>query len=114
LLLHGDRLDGWYTFVHEPGRNNDPQHIFTINDGQLPVYQYAEDGAELANGVRRDGEVLRKLKSAPPIQLGDQAIQAAGKMNRAASKKQFPATSWAREPCDEVDSMPDYENVLTE
>ena len=34
-LLNQDNLDGWYTFLRDKGKNNDPEHIFTVSDGVL-------------------------------------------------------------------------------
>lgn len=34
-LLNEDNLDGWYTFLRDKGKNNDPENIFTVRDGVL-------------------------------------------------------------------------------
>lgn len=34
-LLNQDNLGGWYTFLQDKGKNNDPEHIFTVKDGVL-------------------------------------------------------------------------------
>ena len=32
-LFNGRNFDGWYTFIEGDGKNNDPEHIFTIEPG---------------------------------------------------------------------------------
>lgn len=36
-LFNGKDLDGWYTFIRDRGRNNDPKGVFTVQDGLLRV-----------------------------------------------------------------------------
>jgi len=36
-LFNGKNLDGWYIFLKERGRNNDPKGVFTIVDGILKI-----------------------------------------------------------------------------
>jgi hypothetical protein len=36
-LLNGRNLDGWYTFLKERGRDNDPNRVFTVKDGTLRI-----------------------------------------------------------------------------
>lgn len=36
-LFNGHNLDGWYTFLKDRGRNNDPKDVFTINDNILRI-----------------------------------------------------------------------------
>ena len=36
-LFNGKNLDGWYTFLRESGKNNDPKKVFTINKGVLRI-----------------------------------------------------------------------------
>ena len=36
-LFNGKNLDGWYTFLRESGKNNDPKKVFTINNGVLRI-----------------------------------------------------------------------------
>ncbi len=49
-LLKGDHLDGWYTFTTEHGKNNDPEGIFALKDGQLHIYPLAEEGSHVPFG----------------------------------------------------------------
>jgi hypothetical protein len=34
-LFNGKNFDGWYTFISEHGKNNDPDKVFTIEDGGI-------------------------------------------------------------------------------
>ena len=34
-LFNGHSLDGWYTFLKNRGRNNDPKKVFTVNNGMI-------------------------------------------------------------------------------
>lgn len=36
-LFNGKNLDGWYTFIKDRGRNNDPNKVFTVTDGLLRI-----------------------------------------------------------------------------
>lgn len=36
-LFNGQNLDGWYTFIKDRGRNNDPKNVFTVNDGIIRI-----------------------------------------------------------------------------
>lgn len=36
-LFNGKNLDGWYTFLQERGRNQDPKKVFSINKGVLRI-----------------------------------------------------------------------------
>ena len=36
-LFNGKNLDGWYKFLKEKGRNNDPNGVFTVNNGLLTI-----------------------------------------------------------------------------
>lgn len=36
-LFNGNNLDGWYTFLQDRGRNNDPKKVFTVNDGMIRI-----------------------------------------------------------------------------
>lgn len=36
-LFNGKNLDGWYTFLKDKGINNDPEGIFSIQDGNLRI-----------------------------------------------------------------------------
>jgi len=37
ILFNGKNLDGWYTFLQNRGRNNDPKKVFTIQDGSIRI-----------------------------------------------------------------------------
>lgn len=36
-LLNGKNLKGWYTFIKDRGKNQDPKDVFTVNDGVLRI-----------------------------------------------------------------------------
>jgi hypothetical protein len=36
-LFNGNNLDGWYTFLQNRGKNNDPKKVFTITDGMIRI-----------------------------------------------------------------------------
>lgn len=36
-LFNGNNLDGWYTFLQNRGRNNDPKKVFTVKDGMIRI-----------------------------------------------------------------------------
>ncbi len=36
-LFNGKNLDGWYTFLQNRGRNNDPLKVFSVRDGMIRI-----------------------------------------------------------------------------
>lgn len=36
-LFNGRNLDGWYTYVTDRGRNNDPKKVFTVQNGMIRI-----------------------------------------------------------------------------
>lgn len=36
-LFNGQNLDGWYTFLKDRGRDNDPKNVFTVHDGLIRI-----------------------------------------------------------------------------
>src|SRR5690625_7300 len=36
-LFNGEDLDGWYTFLEERGRDNDPNGVFSVKDGMIHI-----------------------------------------------------------------------------
>ena len=36
-LFNGKNLDGWYTFIKDKGKNNDPNKVFTVQDGMIRI-----------------------------------------------------------------------------
>ena len=36
-LFNGQNLDGWYTFIKDRGRDNDPKNVFTVKDGTIKI-----------------------------------------------------------------------------
>jgi hypothetical protein len=37
FAFNGKNLDGWYTFLKDRGRDNDPKKVFTVRDGMLHI-----------------------------------------------------------------------------
>ena len=36
-LFNGRDFDGWYTFLQNRGRDNDPKNVFTVQDGMIRI-----------------------------------------------------------------------------
>jgi len=36
-LFNGKNLDGWYTWMHTTGKNNDPEGLFEVEDGMIHI-----------------------------------------------------------------------------
>lgn len=36
-LFNGKNLDGWYTYLQHSGKNNDPQKVFTVENGMIRI-----------------------------------------------------------------------------
>jgi hypothetical protein len=36
-LFNGSNLNGWYTFLQNRGRDNDPKKVFTVNNGMIRI-----------------------------------------------------------------------------
>jgi hypothetical protein len=36
-LFNGENLDGWYTFLKDRGRDNDPKNVFTVQDNMIQI-----------------------------------------------------------------------------
>ncbi len=36
-LFNGTNLEGWYTFLQNRGRDNDPKRVFTVQDGMIRI-----------------------------------------------------------------------------
>jgi hypothetical protein len=36
-LFNGQNLEGWYTFLKDRGRDNDPKNVFTVQDGMIRI-----------------------------------------------------------------------------
>ena len=49
-LFNGRNLDGFYTFLQKHGKNRDPDHVITIEDGMIRLYKHASDGDEVVMG----------------------------------------------------------------
>jgi hypothetical protein len=50
-LFNGNNLDGWYTFLKDTGKNDDPKKIFQIEEGGvIHIYKDAEQGSQVPYG----------------------------------------------------------------
>ena len=49
-LFNGRDLDGWYTFLQKHGKDTDPDHVVTIEDGAIHLYKDAPEGSEVVMG----------------------------------------------------------------
>ena len=49
-LFNGRNLDGWYTFLQKHGKNSDPEHVITIEDGTIHLYKDAAEGSQVVMG----------------------------------------------------------------
>jgi hypothetical protein len=48
-LFNGKNFDGWYTYVESTGKNNDPTHVFKVEDSAIHILDVAP-GAKFENG----------------------------------------------------------------
>jgi hypothetical protein len=49
-LFNGRNLDGWYTFLQKHGKNSDPDHVISIEDGAIHLYKNAADRTQVVMG----------------------------------------------------------------
>ena len=49
-LFNGKDLQGWYTFLDKHGKDNDPERVFTVEDGVIHIYKHAEQGSSVPMG----------------------------------------------------------------
>src|SRR3954468_21383301 len=49
-LFNGRDLTGWYTFLQKHGKNSDPDHVITIEDGAIHLYKDAPEGSNVVMG----------------------------------------------------------------
>jgi hypothetical protein len=49
-MFNGRDLSGWYTFLQKHGKNSDPEHVITIEDGAIHLYKHAADGSTVVMG----------------------------------------------------------------
>jgi hypothetical protein len=49
-LFNGRDLTGWYTFLQKHGKNRDPDHVITIEDGAIHLYKEAPEGSNVVMG----------------------------------------------------------------
>jgi Domain of Unknown Function (DUF1080) len=49
-LFNGRNLDGWYTFLQKHGKNSDPDHVITIEDGAIHLYKDAAERSHVVMG----------------------------------------------------------------
>ena len=43
-LLNGKNFDGWYSFTETGGKNNDPTHVFKLEDGAVHILDVGAAG----------------------------------------------------------------------
>ncbi len=60
-LFNGKNLDGWYTFIKDRGRNNDPEKVFTVQNGLIRI-SGEEYGCITTNDEFENYELLVKFK----------------------------------------------------
>jgi len=70
-LLNGKNFDGWYSYTETGGKNNDPTHVFKLEDGAVHILDVAP-GAKFEKGDVRSNhkpeDVDRKLAEVQKIQ----------------------------------------------
>jgi hypothetical protein len=49
-LFNGKDLEGWYLFLQKYGRDNDPEKVVTVENGELHIYKDARNGDEVVMG----------------------------------------------------------------
>ena len=49
-LFNGRDLTGWYTFLQKHGKDRDPDHVITIEDGAIHLYKDAPEGSQVVMG----------------------------------------------------------------
>ena len=49
-LFNGKDLTGWFSFLQKHGRDSDPDHVITIEDGAIHAYKGARSGSEVVMG----------------------------------------------------------------
>lgn len=49
-LFNGKDLTGFYTFLQKHGKNSDPDHVVTIEDGAIHLYKGVADGSTVVMG----------------------------------------------------------------
>ena len=60
-LFNGKNLDGWYTFIKDRGRNNDPNRVFTVQNGLIRI-SGEEFGCITTNNEFENYELLVEFK----------------------------------------------------
>lgn len=49
-LFNGHNLDGWYTFLQEHGKDSDPTHVVTVENGEIHAYKNDTHGDKVVMG----------------------------------------------------------------
>jgi len=60
-LFNGKDLTGWYTFLKERGKNNDPQNVFTVKNGMIRI-SGEEWGCITTNEVFKNYHIVLEFK----------------------------------------------------
>jgi hypothetical protein len=54
-LLRDNNMVGWYTFIQDYGRDNDPEGIFSLKNGVLHFYPNSQNNShQSTNGARKN------------------------------------------------------------
>lgn len=49
-LFNGKNLDGWYTYLEDSGKNNDPQRVFKVENGMIHILDIPMADGKAPNG----------------------------------------------------------------
>src|SRR5262249_42294736 len=49
-LFNGKDLTGWYTFLQQHGKNADPDHVVSVDNGMIHLYRDAPQGGHVVMG----------------------------------------------------------------
>jgi hypothetical protein len=60
-LFNGKNLDGWYSFLKTKGKNNDPEKVFSVENGLLHI-SGKEFGYICTNKVYKDFHLVAEFK----------------------------------------------------
>ena len=98
-LFNGKDLSGFYTFLRDLGRNNDPKNVFTVRDGVIRISGEI-DGVLATNREYENYRVLVEFKWGDvmwPPRLGramdSGLLLSCGKMARLVARGQTPSSA---------------------
>jgi type 1 glutamine amidotransferase len=61
-LFNGQNLDNFYTFRNADGKNNDPQHVFKVENGMLHILDIADTSKSQENGYLATNDEFRNYR----------------------------------------------------